>query len=172
MADWSRDGFCLSSSSSLLTSKDVEMGMPLYAQSILKAKRILLPLSGSSIWSKQKRAPERGDILYDMCSDRNCHDLWVTFAYVRQGMAEQEEGDCCQPQGAVWAGHALPTSSKLKNFLRQCRVALTSYWHWHNLISGHHSIYAVWSETNLSSWDISIVFPQLVELRFLNQHSD
>lgn len=61
--------------------------------------------------------------------------------------------------------------SKLKNFLRQCRVALTSYWHWHNSISGHHSIYAVWSETNLSSSDISIALPQPEELRFLNQPS-
>lgn len=52
--------------------------------------------------------------MYDMYSDRNCCDLWVTFAYVRRGMAEQEEGDCCQPQGAVRAGHALPTPSKFK----------------------------------------------------------
>lgn len=62
-----------------------------------------------------------------MYSDRDCHDLWVTFAYVRQELGEQEEGDCCQPQGAVRAGHTLPASSKLKNSLRQCRVALTSY---------------------------------------------
>lgn len=50
--------------------------------------------------------------------------------------------------------------------------ALTSYWHWHNIICGRHSIYAVWSETNLSSSDISIAFPQPEELRFLNQHSN
>lgn len=116
-----------------------------FVSTVLKAKMILLLLPGSSIWSKQKRNPEPGDTLYDMYSDRNYRDLWATFAYVRQGMAEQEEGDCCQSQGAVWAGHTLPASIKLKNFLRQCRVALTSYWHWHNIISVHHSIYAVCS---------------------------
>lgn len=80
------------------------MGMPLQAQSILKAKVVLLSFSGSGIGSKQKRACEPADILHDMYSYRNCRGLWITFVYVRQGTAEREEGDVLPALPASSAG--------------------------------------------------------------------
>lgn len=73
-------------------SKDWAMETPLLALFFLQAKVILLSLSGSSIWSKQKRGCEPADTLYDMYWYRSCRGLWVTFAHVREGMAGRKEG--------------------------------------------------------------------------------